>query len=155
MTRSTMIDDTVRELAAAGNLALLTTLLPDGYPQTHVVWIDHDDECLLVNTEVHRTKFTNTQRDPKVSVVLVDAADHHRYVELRGDVVDVVRGEAARAHIDELSRKYRGHDYDPAIIRSERAVLRIAPRRRVLVRGRHWTGLDAGPARTPDRLTGG
>lgn len=138
-----MIDDMTRELARAGNLALLTTLMPDGYPQTHVVWIDHDDECLLVNTEAHRTKFTNVQRDPRVGVVLVDGADHHRYLEYRGDVVEVVRGEAARAHIDLLSRKYRGRDYDPAIIRSERVLLRIAPRRRVLVTGRHWTGLTA------------
>lgn len=138
-----MIDDTTRELAAAGNLALLTTLLPDGYPQTHVVWIDHDDECLLVNTEAHRAKFANIQRDPRVGVVLVDSTDHHRYLEFRGDVVEVVGGERARTHIDRLSRKYRGHDYDPAIIRSERVLVRIAPRRRVLVTGRHWTGLTA------------
>lgn len=138
-----MIDETVRELAAAGNIATFTTLLPDGYPQTHVVWIDHDDEHLLVNTEAHRTKFTNVLRDPRVTVTLVDAADHHRYLEIRGDVVDIVRGPLARAHIDALSRKYRGHDYDPAIIRSERVLLRIAPRRRLYVTGRHYRSLSA------------
>jgi PPOX class probable F420-dependent enzyme len=138
-----IINDTVRELAAAGNLAIFTTLLPNGYPQTHVVWIDHDDEYLMVNTEVHRTKFTNVQRNPKVAVVLVDTSNHHRYVEIRGDVIEIVRGPEARSHIDALSRKYRGHNYDPSIIRTERAILRIAPRRAVYVNGRHWTGLPA------------
>ena len=46
---------------------------------------------------------------------------------MRGRVVETVRGPEARAHIDALSQKYRGRDYDPAIIKSERVILRIAP----------------------------
>ena len=41
--------------------------------------------------------------------------------------VETVRGPVARAHIDRLSRKYRGRDYDPARITSERVILRIVP----------------------------
>ncbi len=50
-----------------------------------------------------------------------------RYAEVRGRVVETVRGPEARAHIDALSQKYRGRDYDPSIIKSERVILRIAP----------------------------
>jgi len=42
------------------------------------------------------------------------------------DLCETVLGPEARAHIDALSRKYRGQDYDPAIIQSERVILRIA-----------------------------
>ena len=28
-----------------------TTVMPDGYPQTSVVWCDVDGECLRVNTK--------------------------------------------------------------------------------------------------------
>ena len=36
-------------------------------------------------------------------------------------------GRRRAQHIDALSQKYRGRDYDPAIIKSERVILRIAP----------------------------
>ena len=53
--------------------------------------------------------------------------DPYTYAEVRGRVVEIVTGAEARAHIDALSRKYRGRDYDAANIRSERVILRIAP----------------------------
>ena len=53
----------VIELARGDNFGALTTLLPDGHPQTQVMWVDADDEHLLINTEVHRQKFTNVERD--------------------------------------------------------------------------------------------
>jgi general stress protein 26 len=83
---------------------------------------------VLINTEVHRQKFKNVQRDPRVTVTIWDADDAYRYVEVRGRVVKTVRGEEARAHIDACSRRYFGADY-PAEIGSERVILRIAPER--------------------------
>ena len=37
----------VVELARGKNFAALTTLLPDGHPQTQVMWVDADDDNLL------------------------------------------------------------------------------------------------------------
>jgi hypothetical protein len=54
----------------------------------------------------------------------------YRYVEIRGEVVETVRGDEARAHIDALSRKYTGHDYANPI-GSERVILKVRPLRRV------------------------
>ena len=76
---------------------------------------------------------------PEVSIIAVSTENTAIYsdyaaqtfardmVEVRGRVVESVRGPEARAHIDTLSRKYRGRDYDPSIIKSERVILRIAP----------------------------
>ncbi len=129
------IDDELREMARSANFAALTTLLPDGRPQTHVMWVDADDEHVLVNTEVHRRKYRNVERDPRVTVMIWQLDDPYRYTEVRGRVVDTVGGDPARDHIDELSRRYRGRDYDGSQITSERVILRIAPDR-VLHRGR-------------------
>ena len=115
----------VVEFATGTNFAALTTLFADGQPQTQVMWIDADDDHLLINTEVHRQKFRNVERDPRVTVMIWDAADAYRYVEVRGKVVETVRGQVARDHIDACSRRYRGTDYAPRI-RSERVILRIA-----------------------------
>ena len=55
-----------------------------------------------------------------------DAANPYRYAEVRGRVAGEVRGDEARAHIDTLSQRYLGIDYQ-AKIESERVVLRVEP----------------------------
>jgi PPOX class probable F420-dependent enzyme len=121
----------VLELAHGQNFAALTTLLPGGHPQTQVMWVDANEQHLLVNTEVHRQKFRNIERDPRVTVTIWDTEDPYRFVEVRGEVVEKVKGQEAREHIDELSHKYRGKPYQTQI-QSERVVLRIVPLRQVV-----------------------
>jgi len=123
------LDPDVRDFIRAGNFGALTTLLADGQPQTQVMWVDADDDHLLINTEVHRTKFQNVERDPRATVCVWDRDSAYRFVEVRGQVVEVVRGQQARDHIDLLAQRYFGRDYDEATIQSERAILKIAPTR--------------------------
>ena len=124
---SRMLDEKIRQLATEGtNIAAVTTLMPDGTPQTTPVWVDADDDHLLVNTEVHRQKYKNVTRDPRVTATIWDAANPWVYGEVRGKVVETVTGPEARAHIDALSRKYTGHDYANPI-QSERVILMVAP----------------------------
>lgn len=123
-----MIDDAVKLLAKGKNFAVLTTLLPDGQPQSQVMWVDADEDHILINTELHRQKFKNVERDPRATVTIIDAESPYHYAEVRGRVVEIVRGEAARRHIDELSEKYTGGPYAPEV-QSERVVLKIAPDR--------------------------
>lgn len=123
-----MVEDAVKHLAQGKNFGALTTMLPSGQPMTHVMWVDADDEHLLINTEIHRQKYKNVQRDPRVTVAIIDAANPYHYAEVRGRVVGEVTGPAARAHIDELSEKYTGGPYRNAIT-SERVILQIVPDR--------------------------
>jgi PPOX class probable F420-dependent enzyme len=120
-----MIDEPARTLACTGNFAAFTTLLPDGMPMTHVMWVDADLEHLLINTETHRAKYHNVLRDPRVTVTIWDRDDPYHYAEVRGRVVDCVTGTEARAHIDVLSNRYVGHPY-PADTVGERVILKIA-----------------------------
>lgn len=124
-----MLDKEVMTLAQDKNFAVLTTLLPDGQPMSHVMWVDADEEHLLINTEVHRQKFKNISRDPRVTVTLIDASNPYRYAEVRGRVASTVKGKEAREHIDKLSDKYTGQPYDATAITSERVILQIAPER--------------------------
>jgi PPOX class probable F420-dependent enzyme len=124
-----MLDQNVKSLAQGKNFAAFTTLLPSGQPMTHVMWVDADDEHLLINTEIDRQKFKNVTNDPRVTVTVIDAESAYHYAEVRGRVVDVVKGQEARDHIDRLSNKYVGRPYDSDAIKTERVVLRIAPER--------------------------
>jgi PPOX class probable F420-dependent enzyme len=100
-----VLEPKVKSYAQGPNFGTITTLLKDGSPVTHVMWVDADDEHILINTEIHRTKYKNIQRDPRASVVVWEAADPYNYVEVRGRVIDEVRGPEARAHIDALSQR--------------------------------------------------
>ena len=129
-----MLEEGVRQLAKGRNFAAFTTLLPGGQPMTHVMWVDCDDEHLLLNTEAHRQKARNLRRDPRVTVTIWDADDPYRYAEVHGEVVETVTGPEARAHIDQLSMKYYGHEYRNRI-QSERLLVRIKPVRQLIRKG--------------------
>ena len=116
-----------RELAQAPNFATLSVILRSGRAMTHVMWVDADEDHILINTEAHRAKFRAIERDPRVTVTVWQRDDPYTYAEVRGQVVATTRGQEARDHIDSLSRKYRGKDYDDSAITSERVILRIAP----------------------------
>ena len=123
-----MLHEKIRRLATEGrNIAAVTTLMADGTPQTTPLWVDADGEHILLNTEVHRQKYKNVSRDPRVTVTIWDVENPYIYGEVRGDVVATVTGPQARSHIDELSQKYTGHDYANPI-QSERVILKVAPR---------------------------
>jgi Pyridoxamine 5'-phosphate oxidase len=53
-----------RDLVDAPRVAALTTLGPDGGPQTSVVWCDFDGESVRVNTIRGFAKERNMRRDP-------------------------------------------------------------------------------------------
>ena len=55
------------ELARGANYASITMALPSGNFQTQLIWVDTDGERLVLNTEVHRQKFENIERDPRVT----------------------------------------------------------------------------------------
>jgi PPOX class probable F420-dependent enzyme len=124
-----MLDEKTKSLAAKGKtIAAVTTLLPDGTPMTHPLWIDADDENLVFNTEVHRQKFKNIRRDPRVTIAMWDPKNPYSYVEVRGEVSETVTGPEARQHIDALSRRYTGQDY-AGKIQSERVIVKVRPTR--------------------------
>lgn len=124
-----MLEDEIKKLAQGANFATITTLAPDGMPATHVMWVDADDDYILINTETGRAKFRYVQRDPRVSVVVWDNDNPYHYAEVRGRVVETATGPEARKHIDELSQKYLGHEYSSDAIQTERVILKIEPQR--------------------------
>ena len=84
---------------------VLTTLMPDGMPQSSVVWVDADGQDVLLNTTLERQKGRNMRRDPRVTILVIDPEDTGRWVEVRGIVTEMTR-EGAEAHADALTRRY-------------------------------------------------
>ncbi|HEY7626593.1 MAG TPA: pyridoxamine 5'-phosphate oxidase family protein [Ilumatobacteraceae bacterium] len=123
-----MLDPVIRDFAKGRNFGSISFHLPGGSIGTHVMWVDADDEHVLINTEVHRTKYKAMQANPNVTVTIWSSENSYTYAEVRGTVTGEVRGPEARANIDDLSQKYNGTPYQPQI-QSERVILQITPRR--------------------------
>ncbi|MGI9605680.1 MAG: PPOX class F420-dependent oxidoreductase [Acidimicrobiales bacterium] len=124
-----MLDQKAVELAQGKNFGVVSTIMKSGHPQSHVMWVDSDGEHIIFNTEIHRAKFKNLERDPKVTVTVQEAGNPWSYAEIRGHVAEVVRGQEARDHIDSLAMKYLGKDEYPNPIQSERVIVKVAPDR--------------------------
>jgi len=125
-----MLEPAIRDLARNKNFATLCVHLPNGQIANHVMWVDADDEHVLINTEIHRAKFKAIERDPNVTVTIWKLDDPYSYAEVRGVVTDTIRGPEARAHIDALSQKYKGTPYASEIT-SERVIVKITPQRQI------------------------
>jgi PPOX class probable F420-dependent enzyme len=91
------------ELLQGGNPCFVTTLMPDGSPQTTETWVDTDGTHVIINTVQSHQKMRNIERDPRVSVAVCDAADPSRYFSVRGQVTKVTT--------ELLSQRYTGGPY--------------------------------------------
>ena len=101
------IPESHRDLVECPPVAALTTMMPDGYPQTSVVWCDYDGTCIRVNTMRGFQKERNMRRNPKVTVLCFEPREPLRYLEIRGTVVEMTEDEALD-HLDALTSKYLG-----------------------------------------------
>ena len=122
------IEPAIRALATGKNFGALSVHLPNGQIATNVMWVDATDDHVLINTEIHRPKYVAMKANPDVTVTVWDATNPYRYGEVRGNVVDDIRGQEARDHIDALSQRYLGTPYQGKI-QTERVILRIEPNR--------------------------
>lgn len=105
------LDADLEALAKGKNFAAITTLMPDGQPQTQIIWVDVDADHLVVNTTVGRQKYRNVLADPRITVTVFEDGNPYRYVEARGVVSSTQDGPPAAASIDALSEKYVGGPY--------------------------------------------
>ena len=123
----------VAELASGKNFAAVATVFPSGLIQNQIMWVGVRDGKIVLNTETHRKRFRNLRRDPRITVLIRDEQDPHRYAEVRGEVSESITGPEARAHINELCRKYGGSDFPSQAIKSERVILVITPHRQAVI----------------------
>lgn len=109
-------------------IACLTTVNADGSLQTTPVWVETDGESVLFNTAKGRVKHRNIERDPRVSLVVVDNADPYRWVSVSGRAE--LSDEEADDQIDRLAKKYTGEEtYTRRREGEVRVSARVAPER--------------------------
>jgi PPOX class probable F420-dependent enzyme len=89
----------------------VTTLREDGSPQTTVVWVEVDEKGASFNTAAGRAKPRHLERDPRLSLIVVDPEDQYRWIAISGTAELTTDG--ADDQIDRLAKKYLGQDEYP------------------------------------------
>ncbi len=100
------IPENYSDLLTSKHCVALTTLMPDGQPQSTVIWIDYDGQYVWVNTMSEFQKARNLRARPQVSI-LVWVLDPFRSMEIRGRVVSESL-DGAEEHLNRLSQRYTG-----------------------------------------------
>jgi PPOX class probable F420-dependent enzyme len=102
----------------------LATTMADGSPQVTPIWFNNDGEYILINSAKGRIKDRNMRARPKVAVAIMDPQNSYRYIQLRGEIVEITE-EGAREHINALAKKYMDKDIYPGPPEETRVTYKI------------------------------
>ncbi len=100
----------LKQLIDRPNFAHLSTILPDGSPQSAPVWVGREGDRLLICTGEKSLKGRNTRRDPRVALSIVDPHNPYEEAQLRGRVVEW-RPDPDLKFMDPISHKYTGKPF--------------------------------------------
>ena len=125
------LTDEQGQLFKRKNLGIVATRRRNGAAQLTPVWVDWDGENVLFNTAEGRVKPRNIRRNPVVSIHVTEHDNPYQWITVTGPAEIVEDG--AREHINELSHRYVGRDFQFGE-GEKRLIVRIKPER-VVTRG--------------------
>ena len=99
------IPDSHRDLLEGPVNVVLTTVMPDGQPQTTPIWCNLDGDEVLINSMKQFRKQKNMRLNPKVTLLAYRLKQPLRNIEVRGQVVEMTE-EGALEHLNELNMLY-------------------------------------------------
>jgi PPOX class probable F420-dependent enzyme len=99
------IPESHRDLIEGRFCVALTTVMPDGHPQTTPVWCNREGGFILINTMQGFRKEKNMRLNPKVTLLAYDPANPLHNIEIRGVVVEMIE-EGAVEHLNTLTQLY-------------------------------------------------
>ena len=102
---NTVIPDTHKDLVEKPYYAVVTTVMPDGQPQTTPVWGNCEAGYVLVNTMRGFQKERNMRANHRVTLLAYDPKNPLRNIEIRGTVVEMTE-DGALAHLNHLTSLY-------------------------------------------------
>jgi hypothetical protein len=105
------VPESFHDLLNSGAVALVGTLSPSGAPQVSPVWFTWDGTRIRFRIETRTQKYKNLERDPRISIAVIDPGDSSRYIEFRGTAT--FSTEHDDAFLSEIARKYLNTDALP------------------------------------------
>lgn len=114
------------ELAAKPVLIVMATKRENGSIQLNPIWFELRDGLIIVNSNTRRSWPRNLQREREATMLLIDPSVNERYMQIRGQLVDVTPDPRVEV-IDRLARRYTGDNFRAVEPGEERITLRLKP----------------------------
>jgi len=89
----------------------ISTHLNNDQIQTHLMWVDYEEDYIVINTEKERKKTENIRSNENISLVIFHPSAMYSSWEIRGVVKEILSDKSADSHIDKLSLRYTGKPY--------------------------------------------
>ncbi len=115
----------VRAFLEEPRYAVIATINESGMPQLTAIWFELEGDQVLMNTAAGRLKHRNLQRDPRLSLCVVDG---ERYVTLYGRATLLDDRAQAQADDLQLACRYEGPE------KAQERVPVIAAQHRITIR---------------------
>ena len=106
--------------------AIIGTNRKDGSVQMNPVWFEYKDGSFWINGGTTRGWFKHLERDPRITLLLIDPEEMFRWAQVQGRMVEWAE-DPGGDHINHLSHRYLGKDYQGP--RSGRIKVEIEPLR--------------------------
>ena len=119
---SVSIPEDLRPLLDRPLFASLGTVRPDNTDQVNPMWFEYDGEHLRFTHTTYRGKFRNLQSNPSMSLLVIDDEDPQVYLELRGELIDVIDDPTGDFYV-RLGRRYGNPDQQPPPDKADRVIL--------------------------------
>ena len=119
---SASIPEDLRPLLDRPLFASLGTIRPDNTVQVNPMWFEYDGEHLRFTHTTYRGKFRNLQSNPSMSLLVIDDEDPQVYLELRGELVEVIPDPTGDFYV-RLGRRYGNPDQQPPPDKADRVIL--------------------------------
>jgi len=111
---------------AEPNLITVGTTRRDGSVQMNPVWYEYRDGQIWLNGGPERGWFKHLERDPRVTLLLLDSKNAFRWAQIQGRLAES-SFDGANDHIEKLSQRYTGGAYRGPKV--DRMIVRIDPTR--------------------------
>ena len=100
----------------------LATIRPDDTVQVNPMWFELIDGAIRFTHTSGRAKYRNLQRNPAMSLLVIDPDDPLRYVEVRGRLTEVMPDPQGQFYV-RLGRRYGSSNQVPPADSPQRVVL--------------------------------
>jgi PPOX class probable F420-dependent enzyme len=120
-----VVPEAYRQLLEQPFYGFLGTVRPDDTVQVNPMWFVFDGEHLRFTHTTKRAKFRNLQRNPSMSLAVIDPADPLRYLEVRGRLVEVEPDPTGAFYVT-LAHRYGMTDPRPPADSADRVVLTMS-----------------------------
>ena len=120
------LDDQANRILTAPVFGHLATVRPDGSVQVNPMWfeLDADAGVIRFTHTTKRAKFRNLQQNPHMTLEALDPEDPLRYVEVRGQLAEVILDPEGAFYV-RLGKRYGNPAQEAPADKADRVILEM------------------------------